>query len=81
MIAPTMVIIYYYLVFQHYLNLLYSGYSPKKLSFKHTAYKSRIGKEILFFSEGIIKPTKEDLSPLNYKLKRINNNIYFFNKN
>lgn len=81
MIAPTMVIIYYYLVFQHYLNLLYSGYSPKELSFKHTAYKSREGKEILFFSEGIIKPTEEDWSPLSYKFKRINNNISFFNKN
>lgn len=63
------------------INLLYSGYSPKEFSFKHTAYKSREGKEILFFSEGIIKPTEEDWSPLSYKLKRINNNIYFFNKN
>lgn len=47
---------------------LYSGIRKKEYSFKHTAYKSRVGKEILFFSNGLIQPKISYWNPLNFKL-------------
>lgn len=47
---------------------LYSECSKKEFSFKHTAYQSRVGKEILFFSNNILQPVIEDWNPLNFKL-------------
>lgn len=49
---------------------LYYECSKKEFSFKHTAYKSRIGKEILFFSPNLKQPEIENWSPLKFKLQK-----------
>lgn len=49
---------------------LYSDCSKKEFSFKHTAYKSRIGKEILFFSPNLKQPEIKNWNPLKFKLKK-----------
>lgn len=46
---------------------LYSDCSKKEYSFKHTAYNSRVGQEILFFSPTLKKPNIKNWNPLNYK--------------
>ena len=61
------------------INKLYDDCTKKEFSFKHTAYKARIGKEILFFSPTILSPNIENWNPLNFKLykqKNINEIIY-----
>lgn len=54
------------------IKKLYSNCSKKEFSFKHTAYESRIGKEILFFSNNISQPEIEDWNPLKFKLIKRN---------
>ena len=48
---------------------LYFGYRKKEYSFKHTAYTSREGKEILFFSENLKEPNIHNWDPLNFSLQ------------
>lgn len=50
------------------IRKLYSKFPRKEFSFKHTAYKSRIGKEILFMSKDILQPEIEDWNPLYFKI-------------
>lgn len=50
------------------IQKLYSECDKKEYSFKHTAYESRNGKEILFFSPDLIIPELENKNPVNYKL-------------
>ena len=47
---------------------LYSNCDKKEYSFKHTAHSTRIGKEILFFSSGLLKTNLENKNPVNFKL-------------
>ncbi|MCK0194686.1 hypothetical protein MWN43_08145 [Ornithobacterium rhinotracheale] len=49
------------------IKKLYSDCSTKEFSFKHTAYQSRVGKEVLFFSNNIIQPEIKDYDPLRFK--------------
>lgn len=49
---------------------LYSDCEKKEYSFKHTAYSARIGKEILFFSPGLLKSNLNNRNPVNYKLHK-----------
>lgn len=49
---------------------LYQECSQKEFSFKHTAYQSRIGKEILFFSNNLKQPTISNWNPLNFVVNR-----------
>lgn len=49
---------------------LYSECDKKEFSFKHTAYKSRVGQEILFFSNNLRQPEIENWNPLKFKLKK-----------
>lgn len=49
---------------------LYANCPTKEFSFKHTAYKIREGKEVMFFSSNIKTPQMDDWTPLNFKLKR-----------
>lgn len=50
---------------------LYSECQKKEFSFKHTAFESREGKEILFFSNNLVKPEIEtEWNPVNFKLKQ-----------
>ncbi|MBP4139792.1 DNA adenine methylase [Flavobacterium cupreum] len=55
------------------INILYDDCSKKEFSFKHTAYKSRVGQEILFFSPTILSPNIENWSPLKFKLHKKKN--------
>lgn len=52
------------------IKSLYKECSKKEYSFKHTAYKSIEGKEILFFSPTLKQPIIEDWNPLNFKLEK-----------
>ena len=56
---------------------LYSGINMKEYSFKHTAYKVREGKEILFFSPNIIQPKIPDWNPIRFKYKEKNSKIIY----
>lgn len=49
---------------------LYEDFSKKEYSFKHTAYNSREGKEILFFSPTLKQPDIKDWNPLNFSLDK-----------
>ncbi len=49
---------------------LYSECEKKEYSFSHTAYSSRIGQEVLFFSSKIRQPEIENWNPLYFKLKK-----------
>lgn len=49
---------------------LYSDCDKKEYSFKHTAHSARVGKEILFFSSGLLKIDLKDKNPVNYKLRK-----------
>ncbi|TDO04682.1 DNA adenine methylase [Sunxiuqinia elliptica] len=49
---------------------LYADFEKKEYSFKHTAYKVRDGKEILFFSNDLKKPKIPDWNPTRFKYKK-----------
>lgn len=49
---------------------LYSNCDKKEYSFKHTAHSARVGKEILFFSSGLLKTNLENKNPVNFKLRK-----------
>jgi len=54
------------------IKSLYNDCKMKEFSFKHTAYQSREGKEVLFFSNNINVPEIKDWNPLMFKLKEKN---------
>ena len=51
------------------IQSLYEEFSKKEYSFKHTAYQSREGQEILFFSDKLTTPDMKDYDPTKFKLK------------
>lgn len=56
---------------------LYSIFRKKEYAFKHTAHKSKIGKEILFFSDRLEIPNQpENWNPINFKMKSTANIVY-----
>ncbi len=56
---------------------LYSDCQKKEFSFKHTAYESRLGKEILFFSKNINQPKIQDYDPIRFKKEKNTANIVY----
>lgn len=52
------------------ISSLYSDFTIKEFEFKHTAYESRVGKEIMFFSEKLDLPKIKDWDPLRFKLHK-----------
>lgn len=54
------------------INQLYAAYSSKQFSFKHTAYESREGKEVMFFSKHLELPILDNWDPLRFKLQKKN---------
>ena len=56
---------------------LYSDCQKKEFSFKHTAYASRTGKEVLFFSKDIIQPDIENYDPIRFKKNNTTANITY----
>lgn len=59
------------------IQRLYSEYPKKEFSIKHTAYKVREGKEILFFSPKIIQPKISDWNPIRFKYKEKKSKIVY----
>lgn len=59
------------------IQQLYSEYSKKEFSFKHIAFESRIGKEILFFSKDLIQPKMENYNPIRFKKEKTASNIVY----
>lgn len=57
------------------IKKLYEEYPSKEFSIKHTAYKAKEGKEILFFSKGLNTPKIANYNPSLFKLRPINNSI------
>ncbi|WP_293741612.1 DNA adenine methylase [uncultured Pedobacter sp.] len=55
------------------IQKMYKGCNKKEYSFKHTAYHSRTGNEILFFSNNLRTPSIENWNPTSYKLKKVKN--------
>lgn len=49
---------------------LYSECQMKEFTFKHTAYKVRTGKEVLFFSDSIKQPNIKNYDPLKFTMIR-----------
>lgn len=60
---------------------LYSEYKRKEYTFKHTAYKIREGREILFFSSTLVQPDIENWDPIKFKIHRKNNSNHLYYKN
>lgn len=52
---------------------LYKSFDLKEYSFNHSAYHSRVGQEVLFFSPQIHQPKIDDYNPINFKLIKKNN--------
>ncbi|MDM1517859.1 DNA adenine methylase [Myroides odoratimimus] len=49
------------------IRALYEGCRRNEFTFSHTAYESRIGKEVMFFSNSLILPEITDWNPLYFK--------------
>ncbi|MBP7471038.1 MAG: DNA adenine methylase, partial [Flavobacterium sp.] len=49
---------------------IYYPFKPKEYSFNHSANKSKIGQEVLFFSSNLLIPVGEDWNPTSFKLSR-----------
>lgn len=60
------------------INELYADCHKKEFSFKHTAYKSRIGKEVLFFSHELQQPEIIDYDPIRFRKNRTSNEIIYY---
>lgn len=59
------------------IQKLYADCSRKEFSFKHTAYKSRMGKEVLFFSNNLTEPEIENYDPIKFKKDKTTANIIY----
>lgn len=53
-----------------FIENLYGSDNMKKYSFNHSAFESREGKELLFFSKNLVLPTEYDFIPTGFKLKK-----------
>ncbi len=62
------------------INKLYSDCTKKEFSFKHTAYESRVGKEILFFSSNIFQPKIKNYNPIKFKKDKKSTDILYLRK-
>ncbi|MFH1194586.1 MAG: DNA adenine methylase [bacterium] len=58
------------------IKKLFSTYRSKEYTFKHTAHSSKIGKEILFFSNDLRITNPQSYNPINYKMISQSNIIY-----
>lgn len=59
------------------IQKLYSDCEKKEFSFKHTAYESRIGKEIIFFSNNLTQPKIKNYNPIMFKKEKASSNIVY----
>ena len=59
------------------IQKLYSNFDRKEFSFKHTAHKSKVGKEVMFFSNGLIQPKTKEYEPSKFKKSKKTNEIFY----
>ena len=59
------------------IQKLYADCDKKEFSFKHTAYESRIGKEIIFFSNNLKQPEIKNYNPIKFKKEKNTANIVY----
>jgi DNA adenine methylase len=59
------------------IQKLYSECPKKEFSFKHTAYESRTGKEIIFFSDNLKQPKIKNYNPVKFKKEKKTSNIIY----
>ncbi|GAA4021639.1 DNA adenine methylase [Flavobacterium cheonhonense] len=59
------------------IQKLYSECHKKEFSFKHTAYESRTGKEIIFFSDNLKQPKIKNYNPTKFKKEKKSSNIIY----
>ncbi len=52
------------------IQKLYDGFHKKEYSFRHTAYESREGKEVLFFSNDLRTPEIDNYNPIHFKTNK-----------
>ncbi|GGA84535.1 DNA methyltransferase [Flavobacterium palustre] len=53
-----------------FIEKLYKDFNMKRYSFNHSAFESREGKELLFFSDNLVMPLEENFIPTGFKLKK-----------
>jgi len=53
-----------------FINNLYSDFDSKQYSFNHSAFSSREGKEVLFFSKALMQPNVNNYHPTHFKLRK-----------
>jgi DNA adenine methylase len=53
-----------------FIENLYVNKTKKKYSFNHSAFESREGKELLFFSDNLVLPDVNDFIPTRFSLKK-----------
>ena len=59
------------------IQKLYADCDKKEFSFKHTAYESRVGKEIIFFSKHLKQPKIKNYNPIQFKKEKTTANITY----
>lgn len=60
-----------------FIKQVYQGLPSKEYSFTHSAFESREGKEILFFSENLNVPDLENRNPVYFKKKKNGRQIVY----
>ena len=58
------------------ISSLYKGCFQKEYELVHSSNKSKLGKEILFFSPDVVRPELDNWDPLKFKLRRKENSNY-----
>lgn len=59
------------------INKLYADCHKKEFSFKHTAYKSRVGREVLFFSKRLQQPQIPNYDPIKFRKHKQSDRITY----
>lgn len=59
------------------INKLYDGFQKKEFTLNHSAYRGKIGKEVMFFSKNIIQPRIKNYNPIKFQKDKKSKNIIY----
>lgn len=59
------------------IQQLSSSFERKEFSFKHTAHTTKVGKEVIFFSDNLIQPSIKEYEPSKFKKSKKNKEILY----
>ena len=59
------------------INKLYDGFQKKEFTLNHSAYRGKIGKEVMFFSKNIIQPRIKNYDPVKFQKDKKSKNIIY----